>query len=183
MNALVQHQHQHHHRAAELDERYAVDHRLAQVYRWGAGVGGLMLVLFGIAGIVNEVGFFATHGARIAGMTTNGALGALSVLVGVVLMAGAVIGGNTASTVNTVFGVLFVLSGFVGLAVLDTSVNFLAFTMSNVLFSFVFGLVLMVFGMYGRVVGRLPHDNPYWRARHPGHPDAGRSRKMLGSGS
>jgi hypothetical protein len=27
--------------------------------------------------------------------------------------------------------------------------------------------MLMAFGMYGRVSGTLPHDNPYWRARHP----------------
>ena len=32
---------------------------------------------------------------------------------------------------------------------------------------FVVGLLLMCFGMYGRVSGRLPHDNPYWQARHP----------------
>lgn len=34
-------------------------------------------------------------------------------------------------------------------------------------FSFIVGLLLMTFGMYGRVGHALPHDNPYWRARHP----------------
>lgn len=38
--------------------------------------------------------------------------------------------------------------------------------MQNVIFSLVTGLLLMTFGMYGRVSGSLPHDNPYWRARH-----------------
>jgi len=28
-------------------------------------------------------------------------------------------------------------------------------------------MLLMFFGMYGRVSATLPHDNPYWRARHP----------------
>jgi len=27
--------------------------------------------------------------------------------------------------------------------------------------------MLMFFGMYGRVGSALPHDNPYWKARHP----------------
>lgn len=39
--------------------------------------------------------------------------------------------------------------------------------MSNVLFTFVMGLLILTFGMYGRVTGGLAHDNPYWRRRHP----------------
>jgi hypothetical protein len=78
-----------------------------------------------------------------------------------------VIGGNFASNVNMLLGVAFLLSGFVNLALLDTPHNFLAFRIQNVLFSFVVGLVLMFFGMYGRVSGTLPHDNPYWQQRHP----------------
>jgi hypothetical protein len=38
--------------------------------------------------------------------------------------------------------------------------------MSNVIFSFVVGTALITFGMYGRVSGTLPPDNPYWRERH-----------------
>ncbi len=91
----------------------------------------------------------------------------LSICVGLLLFVGMVIGGNFASTLNMVFGVLFILSGFVNLALLDTDLNILAFHMQNVLFSFVVGLLLMVFGMYGRVTSALPHDNPYWQARHP----------------
>ncbi|MFE3286402.1 DUF4383 domain-containing protein, partial [Streptomyces sp. NPDC059233] len=72
-----------------------------------------------------------------------------------------------ASTLNIVLGVAFILSGFVNLALLDTGFNFLAFEIQNVLFSFVVGVMLMWFGMYGRVGSALPHDNPYWRARHP----------------
>jgi hypothetical protein len=79
-----------------------------------------------------------------------------------------VIGGNTASNINMVMGVLFVLAGFVGLMVLDSSANRLAFHISNVIFSFVFGFVILTFGMYGRVSGHLPQDNPYWKQRHPG---------------
>jgi hypothetical protein len=78
-----------------------------------------------------------------------------------------VIGGNIASIINLGMGLVFYISGFVNLALLDTQSNFLAFRFQNVMFSFAVGVMLMFFGAYGRVSGGLPHDNPYWRARHP----------------
>jgi hypothetical protein len=151
----------------KLDEHLPVDHRLSKVYRIGAGLMGLVLVAFGILGLTDNIGFFDTGGATAAGLNTNGALSVLSIAIGVLLFIGMVIGGNFASTLNIVLGVLFLLSGFVNLALLETSFNFLAFRLQNVLFSFVVGLMLMWFGMYGRVSSKLPHDNPYWISRHP----------------
>ncbi|MEV0372040.1 DUF4383 domain-containing protein [Streptomyces sp. NPDC050636] len=150
-----------------LDEHLPVDHRLSKVYRIGAGLMGLVLVAFGILGLTHHIGFFDTGGDTVAGLQTNGALSVLSIVVGALLFGGMVIGGNSASTLNIAFGVLFLLSGFVNLALLQTDANFLAFKLQNVLFSFVVGLMLLVFGMYGRVSGGLGQDNPYWRARHP----------------
>ncbi|MEV7086895.1 DUF4383 domain-containing protein [Streptomyces sp. NPDC093085] len=150
-----------------LDEQLPLDHRLNQVYRVGAGLMGLALIAFGILGLMDRIGFFGTGGQRVLGLNANGTLSVLSICVGLLLLAGMVIGGNTASTINMVLGLLFILSGFVNLALLETSYNFLAFHIQNVLFSFVVGVLLMFFGMYGRVSGSLPHDNPYWRARHP----------------
>ncbi|MFE7389878.1 DUF4383 domain-containing protein [Streptomyces sp. NPDC057582] len=154
-------------RMARLDEHLPVDHRLSSVYRVGAGLMGLVLLAFGILGLIDKIGFFDTGGATVAGLNTNGALSVLSICVGLLLFTGMVIGGNFASTLNMVLGIAFVLSGFINLALLDTDYNFLAFHLQNVLFSFVVGLMLMMFGMYGRVSGGLPHDNPYWQARHP----------------
>ncbi|WP_329198968.1 DUF4383 domain-containing protein [Streptomyces sp. NBC_01435] len=154
-------------KATRLDQHLPVDHRLSQVYRVGAGLMGLVLLAFGVLGLINKIGFFSTGGATVAGLNTNGALSVLSICVGLLLFIGMVIGGNFASTLNMILGVAFILSGFVNLALLETEYNFLAFHLQNVLFSFLVGLMLMVFGMYGRVSGGLPHDNPYWRARHP----------------
>ncbi|WP_078888703.1 DUF4383 domain-containing protein [Streptomyces sclerotialus] len=154
-------------RRITLDEHLPVDHRLSRVYRFGAGLMGLVLVAFGILGLIDRIGFFDTGGDTVAGLNTNGALSVLSVVIGLLLFVGMVLGGNTASTLNAVLGVAFLLSGFVNLALLETGFNYLAFRLQNVLFSFVVGLLLLVFGMYGRVSGGLPHDNPYWRARHP----------------
>ncbi|MFD5871028.1 DUF4383 domain-containing protein [Streptomyces sp. NPDC060322] len=154
-------------KSAPLDEHLPVDHRLSKVYRVGAGLMGLLLLAFGILGLIDRIGFFDTGGDTVGGLNTNGALSILSICVGLLLFVGMVIGGNFASTLNMVLGIAFILSGFVNLALLDTGMNFLAFEMQNVLFSFIAGLLLMMFGMYGRVSGGLPHDNPYWRARHP----------------
>ncbi|MFD3756414.1 DUF4383 domain-containing protein [Streptomyces sp. NPDC058622] len=152
---------------ARLDEHLPVDHKLSKVYRIGAGLTGLLLVVFGILGLIDRIGFFDTGGDTVLTLNTNGALSVLSILAGLLLLCGMAVGGNFASTLNIVLGLLFIASGFINLALLDTGLNFLAFKIPNVLFSFVVGVMLMWFGMYGRVGSALPHDNPYWRARHP----------------
>ncbi|MFD7027264.1 DUF4383 domain-containing protein [Streptomyces sp. NPDC059917] len=160
----------------KLSDELPVDHRLAAVYRYGALLCGLILIAFGILGFADALHPFDTRGATIAGMTTNTTLSVISVVVGLALASGAVIGGNFASTLNITVGVLFLLSGFAHLFILDKSANVLGFGMTNVLFSFVMGLIIMTFGMYGRVSGKLPHDNPYWQSRHAGH-ETGRSAR------
>lgn len=153
---------------ARLDEHLPSDHRLSVVYRIGAGLIGAALVVFGVLGLVDRLGIFTTEDDTVLGLNTNGILSVLSIFVGLLLLTGMARGGNFASNLNLVLGVLFVLSGFVNLALLERGdLNVLNFRMQNVIFSFVVGLLLMIFGMYGRVSGKLPHDNPYWRARHP----------------
>ncbi|MET8611153.1 DUF4383 domain-containing protein [Streptomyces misionensis] len=154
-------------RRIQFDQHLPTDHRLNLVYRIGAGLIGAFLVVFGVLGLINHIGFFDIGGATVAGLNTNGTLSVLSICIGALLLVGMAIGGNIASTLNMVLGILFLLNGFLFLALLDTPQNFLAFRIQNVLFSFVVGLLLMTFGMYGRVGHALPHDNPYWRARHP----------------
>ncbi|MFB6613263.1 DUF4383 domain-containing protein [Streptomyces sp. NPDC056367] len=150
-----------------LTDELPVDHPLSRVYRFGAGLCGLILLVFGSLGFAGGLEAFSTDGQRIAGLSTNGLLSTISVLFGLLLMAGAAVGGNLASTVNTVVGVIFVASGFVHLFLIGRRGNILDFGLSNVMFSFLMGLLVMTFGMYGRVSGGLPHDNPYWRRRHP----------------
>ena len=56
------------------------------------------------------------------------------------------------------------------LIVLDTPLNLLAFEFSNVVFSFVVGMLLLFLGLYGRASSQLPADNPYRQARGGGNP-------------
>ncbi|MEU6848316.1 DUF4383 domain-containing protein [Streptomyces sp. NPDC046716] len=155
------------HPHVRLDDHLPVDHRLGRVYRFSAALTGLFLLAFGILGLVDRIGFFDTGGKTTLGLNTNGALSVLSLVVGSLLLAAAVRGGNTASTVNMTLGIAFLLVGFASLFALDSRYNILNFRLQNVLFSFVVGLLLMTGGMYGRVSGGLPHDNPYWLSRHP----------------
>ncbi|MCX0246768.1 DUF4383 domain-containing protein [Streptomyces drozdowiczii] len=150
-----------------LKDELPLDHHLATVYRYGAGLCGLILLAFAGLGFADALSPLDTAGDTIAGMSTNIALSVISTVVGLALLAGAVIGGNFASVLNMTVGALFVLSGFAHIFVLDRSANILDFGMSNVIFSFVMGLVIATFGMYGRVSSKLSHDNPYWRRRHP----------------
>jgi hypothetical protein len=137
------------------------DERVYAVQRVGAVAVALVLLVFGLLGFTSGVPFLTTHGERLLGMSSNGLLSLLSVVVAVVLVGAALRGPRIASTVMMVLGVLFLLSALGNMAVLSTGLNFLAFQMSNVIFSIVVGLLLLVLGSYGRVSGNLPANSPY----------------------
>jgi hypothetical protein len=137
------------------------------VQRTGAICVGLFLLVFGLIGLAGGLRFFSTHGERILGLSSNGLLSTISIVVGLVLLGAALRGPRLASTVMIVVGCLFLVSALGNLAVLRTGLNVLAFELGNVLFSIVVGLLLLVLGAYGRVSGNLPADSPY---AHP-HPE------------
>jgi hypothetical protein len=85
------------------------------------------------------------------------------VVVGCLLLGAASRSGPAASNVSILFGVLFLLSGSANSVLISTSMNVLAFQLTNVVFSFVAGLLLLMFGSYGRISGALPPGNPYRR--------------------
>ncbi|MGH3796843.1 MAG: DUF4383 domain-containing protein [Pseudonocardiaceae bacterium] len=136
------------------------------VHRVGATILGVGLWVFGVLGFVDRLAFLSVHGKQVLGLSSNGMLSTISVVVGLVLIAAALRGGRVSSTVTAVVGVLFLLSGLLNLAVLDTQWNLLAFRMSNVIFSFVVGMLLLFLGAYGRFSGGLSADNPYYQYRH-----------------
>jgi hypothetical protein len=139
----------------------AVDGRVLAVHRVGAlGVAAVILV-FGVLGFAGGLNFFSTSGEPILGMSSNGLLSTISVVTAGVLVFAALRGPRVASTIMIVVGTLFLVSALGNLAVLRTGLNLLAFEMSNVVFSMVAGLVLLVLGAYGRLTGNLPPDSPY----------------------
>ncbi|WP_017604817.1 DUF4383 domain-containing protein [Nocardiopsis alkaliphila] len=153
----------------KLDTKRRADRRLDLVYRIGAGLTGLVLIGFGIAGLMIRLPLFDTQGEVIAGLSTNGALSFLSIAVGSLLVGAMVLGGIFASNVCIVVGVAFLVSGLVNLFLMGTDFNILAFSIPNVIFSFVVGLVVLTFGMYGRFSGGLDEDNPFHQYRESRH--------------
>jgi hypothetical protein len=139
---------------------------LDHLHRVGAVVFGIGLAVFGVLGLANRLDMFSTTGQQVLGLSSNGLLAVISIVVAALLIAAGVRGGRTASTLLVVIGSAFVLSGLVNALVLGTPLNLLAFRISNVIFSFVAGALLLFLGAWGRYAGHLPDDNPYYRERH-----------------
>ena len=148
-------------RSAPPRQRPGLGSRVFVVQRIGAVLVALFLLVFGLLGLTGGLDFFSTEGERILGMSSNGLLSAVSVVMALVLLGAAARGPRVASTVMIVAGSLFLLSALVNLAVLRTRFNILAFGIENVIFSVVVGLLLLVLGAYGRIGGHLPPDSPY----------------------
>lgn len=153
----------------DLDTRRRADRRLDLVYRIGAGLTGVILIGFGVAGLMTRLPLFDTQGEVIAGLSTNGALSFLSIAIGSLLVGAMVLGGTFASTVCVVVGLAFIASGLVNLFLMNTDFNVLAFSMPNVVFSLLVGLLVMTFGMYGRFTGGLTEENPFQQRREARH--------------
>jgi hypothetical protein len=166
------------HRAARVSPgtgEETFDPRVFAVQRLGAVTVGIVLLGFGLLGFTRGVPALSSHGEQVLGLSANGVLAGLSVVVAAVLIGAALRGPRVASTVMLVLGVLFLLSALVNLAVIGTRANVLAFQTSNVCFSVVVGLLLLLLGAYGRFSGGLPSDSPYahphpWLAEPPDLP-------------
>jgi hypothetical protein len=153
--------------------------RVPAVHRIGAIVVAAVIAAFGVLGLVDGLAYFSTDGERIAGLSSHGLLSTISLLTAAVLVAAALHSSRVASTTMLVIGVLFLVSALANLAVLETEVNFLAFSMANVIFSIVAGLVLLTLGAYGRVSGNLPADSPYRAEGADGVPDDDATSQQL----
>jgi hypothetical protein len=143
------------------DERPGPGARVYAVQRTGAVLVALTLLVFGLLGFAGGLDYFSTEGERILGLSSNGLLSTISVVMAVVLLVAAARSPRITSTIMIVAGSLFLLSALVNLAVLRTSFNILAFEFENVVFSVVVGLLLLTLGAYGRISGHLPEDSPY----------------------
>jgi Domain of unknown function (DUF4383) len=156
-----------HHRTVQTAaDEPRFDPRVFAVQRAGAVIVGLVLLGFGLVGFTRGVPALSSHGEQVLGLSADGVLAGLSVVVAAVLIGAAMRGPRVASTVMLALGALFLLSALVNLAVMGTRANLLAFETSNVIFSVVVGLLLLTLGSYGRFSGHLPANSPY---AHP-HP-------------
>lgn len=155
-----------------------VNHPLQPFYRVFSGLIAAYLIAFGVVGVMRtgDRGFFAQEGLPSAlGLHANRAFAILSIVVGLVLLLGSVVGRNLDQRINLVASVVFLGAGLLMLLLLQTSANFLGFTVATCVVSFLIGIALLICGLYGKV--RSPEfERAEERFRHQQGPDPERHR-------
>ena len=131
-----------------------INHPLQPLYRVVAALCGLYVLVVGVMLFIGARGqdFFAQEGLpRALLIQGNQAFGVLSIVVGLVLFGGAIAGGNLDHWINLVAGGVFLVAGMAMMALLQTDLNFLGYSMSTCVASFILGLLMLTAGLYGKV--------------------------------
>jgi hypothetical protein len=129
-----------------------VNHPLRPVYRTFAGLIGAYILVFGVVGLIQTWGdpLFDRGDVWTLGLRTNLAFSILSIVYGIVLLGGNLVNGNLGHMINLGGGVLFMLAGMGMMTVMQTDANILNFSMSTVVVSLVFGLLVFTAGLYDK---------------------------------
>ncbi|MBO4164901.1 MULTISPECIES: DUF4383 domain-containing protein [Micromonospora] len=130
-----------------------VNHPARPVYRAIGGLIGLYLVVFGALGVIASAGndIFAQDDTKVLGQGTNLGFSLLSVLFGVVILVGTVIGRNLDVAINQWLSYTLMVISLAGLAFLQTDANVVNFSILTVIVLMTLSLVLLMVGMYGKV--------------------------------
>lgn len=110
-------------------------------------------MLFGVLGIITCAGndVLAQDDTRVLGQGTNLGFSLVSVLLGILVLAGTLLGRNIDVMINQWLSYLLMAVGLAGLAFLRTEANIFNFSIPTVIVIMVLGLVLLLVGMYGKV--------------------------------
>jgi hypothetical protein len=135
---------------------YPLNHHLRQSYRFLAVLTGLYLLLVGVIGIATTAGdpFFHRGSDWVLGLRVNPAAAWLYAVIGLIVLAAAVVGGNVHHRVNLVLGWGIAGLAMVVMTMIQTDANVLNVSMVNVIVLTLLGLVLLTAGLYGRVGSR-----------------------------
>lgn len=130
-----------------------INHPLRPAYRALSGLVGLYVLLFGIVGYArtSNLGFFTRHGEWVLWLRTNPAFSVLSIIAGVAVLGVAVLGRNLFAHVNLAAGIIFLSAGMAMMTLLQTDANILGFSMVTCIVSFIFGMIFLAAGLYGKV--------------------------------
>src|SRR5262245_57493348 len=121
---------------------YPINHHLQPLYRVLAGLCGVYVLIFGIAAVIqtSDRTFFGQDDLPwVLGLRANQAFGWLSILAGVVLIGGALIGRNIDRWINLIGSFVFLVAGFAMMILMQTRLNYLGFTMATCIVSFILG--------------------------------------------
>lgn len=150
-----------------------INHHLQPLYRVLAALCGLYVLVFGIVGVVQTRGLstFAQDGLpSVLGLQSNRGFAILSIIAGVIVLGGALIGGNLDRGINLGASIVFLVAGMAMMILLQTDLNFLGFSVATCIVSFVLGLVLFTAALYGKV-GTAEDVRREEAFRHGGGPD------------
>ncbi|MEH1054862.1 MULTISPECIES: DUF4383 domain-containing protein [Micromonospora] len=130
-----------------------VNHPARPIYRAIGGLVGLYLVVFGVLGVIASAGndLFAQDDTKVLGQGTNLGFSLLSILLGIVVLAGTVIGRNLDVAINQFLAYGLMVLGLAELAFLQTDANIGNFSILTVIVVLTLSLVLLMAGMYGKV--------------------------------
>jgi len=130
-----------------------VNHPLRPLYRALGALTGVYLVLFGIIGAITtaDEGLFGNGEDRVLGQETNLFWSIVSVLIGAIVLIATVLGRNSDTVVDRYFGWGLLVVGSYELAVIRTDANFLNFSISTVVVTYLIGLVLIMAAYYSKV--------------------------------
>jgi hypothetical protein len=152
-----------------------INHQLQPYYRTLSGLIGAYLVAFGITGAVrsHDLGPFQQTGLPSAlGLHANFAFAILSIVVGGVLLIGALVGRNVDQRINLYGSVVFMGAGLFMLLLQRGRANFFGFTPATCVVSLVIGLALLLCGLYGKVGTRTDvHREEQFRHGRAEDPD------------
>jgi len=130
-----------------------INHPLRPLYRALAVLTGLFVLVFGIVGYFttkSDALFEQDQVERVFGLRTNLAFALLSIVAGILLLVATAIGRNVDKWAYLLGSIVFLAVGMIALGLLRTDLNYLAFSMSNVVVSFIIGMVLFAAAMYGK---------------------------------
>jgi len=141
-----------------------VNHPARPIYRAIGGLTGAYLAAFGVAGVIATSGepFFSQSDMTAFGQGTNLANSVLSLLLGLVVLAGAAFGRNFDCVINKWSSWALLLVGGFSLAFMQTEINILNFSVATVVVAWVLSMVLLMAGMYGKVGNE--DDHKAWQA-------------------
>ena len=127
-----------------------VNHPLRPMYRALSAITGAYLVVFGVVGLIVTPGngLFGQPDDRVLGQGANLFWSIVTIILGGIVLATSVLGRNLDVAVDKYIGWALLVVGSYELATTRTDANFLKFTISTVVVTYLVGLVLIVAGLY-----------------------------------
>ena len=139
-----------------------VNHPLRPIYRIVGFIVGAYLVVFGVLGLIQTAGEpFAEHtGVRVIGQETNLLASILALVAGALVLVGTVIGRNLDVAIDKYLGWGLLVIGSYSLAAARSDANFLGYSVSTVVVTYLVGLLLITISLYSKVVPQSQAGSP-----------------------